>query len=92
MRPTISSIFRSRSAVRTSYSDESLSDTEAGNKAPFVVRHVRLKQFVFLHPPLLLSVVGICRTVYEVLSIFLLSIGDDFCFVLFYSKTGLCSI
>ncbi|XP_045157502.2 spermatogenesis-associated protein 6-like isoform X3 [Mercenaria mercenaria] len=42
MRPTISSIFRSRSksGVRKSYADESLSDTEAGNKAPFVVRHL----------------------------------------------------
>ncbi|XP_060605908.1 spermatogenesis-associated protein 6-like isoform X3 [Ruditapes philippinarum] len=42
MRPTISSIFRSRSksGVRKSYADESLSDTEGGNKAPFVVRHL----------------------------------------------------
>ncbi|XP_052238089.1 spermatogenesis-associated protein 6-like isoform X2 [Dreissena polymorpha] len=40
MRPTISSIFRSRSksGVRNSYDDENLSD-ETG-KAPFVVRHL----------------------------------------------------
>ncbi|XP_045157513.2 spermatogenesis-associated protein 6-like isoform X12 [Mercenaria mercenaria] len=31
---------RSKSGVRKSYADESLSDTEAGNKAPFVVRHL----------------------------------------------------
>ncbi|XP_045157509.2 spermatogenesis-associated protein 6-like isoform X9 [Mercenaria mercenaria] len=30
----------SKSGVRKSYADESLSDTEAGNKAPFVVRHL----------------------------------------------------
>lgn len=48
MRPTISSIFRSRSksAVRKSYADESLSDTEGGNKAPFVVRHVGLAKVI----------------------------------------------
>ncbi|XP_060605913.1 spermatogenesis-associated protein 6-like isoform X7 [Ruditapes philippinarum] len=31
---------RSKSGVRKSYADESLSDTEGGNKAPFVVRHL----------------------------------------------------
>jgi len=43
MRPTISSIFRSRSrsGVCKSYDDESLSDSEYGSKPPFVVRHVR---------------------------------------------------
>ncbi|XP_060605917.1 spermatogenesis-associated protein 6-like isoform X11 [Ruditapes philippinarum] len=30
----------SKSGVRKSYADESLSDTEGGNKAPFVVRHL----------------------------------------------------
>lgn len=31
---------RSKSGVRKSYDDESLSDTETGNKPPFVVRHL----------------------------------------------------
>lgn len=56
MRPTISSIFRSRSksGVRKSYDDESLSDTETGNKPPFVVRHVGLaKKSPFFYPFLL---------------------------------------
>ena len=46
MRPTISSILhsRSRSAVRSSFDDESLSslDLDTSGKPPFVVRHVRL--------------------------------------------------
>lgn len=39
MRPTLSSIFRSRSKSAVCTYDGSYSDSEA-NKAPFVVRHV----------------------------------------------------